>query len=266
MKRKVFLKTAALCCWALALVFAVGCGQSNPAEKAAPAQPEPMTIHFASDCTWPPMEFLDSDKQIVGFTSDLVHAMAELGTFKAKITNVAWDNIFPGLAAGQYDVVSSSVTITEERKVTMDFSDPYFEVKQACLVQKGSPIAVEADLKGKKIGAQIGTTGHFAAQRVEAAEPKSYDEIGLAVEDLYNGALDAVICDNPVAANFALQNEKYKNSLELVFLLASDKAEYLGWAVKKGDAKGILPVLNDALAKVKASGKYDEIYAKNFGK
>ncbi|MGE4554362.1 MAG: basic amino acid ABC transporter substrate-binding protein, partial [Desulfovibrionaceae bacterium] len=211
-----------------------------------------------------PMEFLNSDKQMIGFSIDLLHAMAELGTFKPQIDNVAWDNIFAGLAAGQYDAISSSVSITDERKGTMDFSDPYFEVKQGVLVKKGAGIASVADLKGKKVGAQIGTTGYFAAQKIEGAEPKSYDEIGLAVEDLYNGGIDAAICDDSVAYDFALQNEKYKDALDLAFLIVSDTPEYLGWAVQKGDPKGIIPVLNDALAKVKASGKYDEIYAKWF--
>ena len=236
-----------------------------PAEEAAPAETAaPVSIHFASDCTWPPMEFLDSDRNIIGFSIDLLNAMAATGTFTPDIENVAWDSIFAGLAAEQYDAINSSVSITEERKVTMDFSDPYFEVKQGVVVAKDSGIASAADLNGKVVGAQIGTTGYFAAQKVEGAEAKSYDEIGLAVQDLYNGHLDAVICDDSVAYDFALQNETYKEALDLAFLLESDTPEYLGWAVQKGDPTGVLPILNEALANVKASGKYDEIYAKWF--
>ena len=185
----------------LSLLFVLGCGQAEEKkaeapkeeakveEAAAPAPaPEMKEIVFASDCTWPPMEFLDADKNIIGFCPELVMAMGEAGGFKPVIQNTAWDGIFAGLSAGKYNVIASSVSITEERKGTMDFSDPYFEVKQGVLVQKDSGITSLADLNGKAIGAQIGTTGYFAAGKVEGAEAKSYDEVGLAVEDLYKRA------------------------------------------------------------------------------
>lgn len=265
---------------ALAVLFALGCGQAEQkkAEESAPAQeqtaettveqaaeeaPAMPEIVFASDCTWPPMEFLDADKNIIGFCPELVKAMGEVGGFTPVIKNTAWDGIFAGLAAGKYDVIASSVSITEERKAKMDFSDPYFEVKQGVLVQKDSGIDSVEDLSGKSIGAQIGTTGYFAAGSIEGAEAKSYDEVGLAVEDLFNGRIDAAICDDSVAYDYALQNERYKEQLSLAFIIDTDKKEYLGFAVQKGDAQTV-QILNEALAKVKASGKYDEIYAKWF--
>lgn len=263
---------------ALSMIFVLGCGKAEEKkaeeapkaeatkteEAAAPAPaPEMVEITFASDCTWPPMEFLDAEKNIVGFSPELVVAMGKAGNFKPVIMNTAWDGIFAGLAAGKYDVICSSVSITEERKGTMDFSDPYFEVKQGVLVQKDSGIATLDDLKGKVIGAQIGTTGYFAAGKVENAEAKSYDEVGLAVEDLYNGRIDAAICDDAVAYDYALQNEKYKEMLSLAFVIETDQKEYLGFALQKGDVE-TAKILNAALAAVKASGEYDQIYAKWF--
>jgi polar amino acid transport system substrate-binding protein len=265
---KIFVVLAAL-----AALFALGCGQSEEkAEQTAPAQsqeaapeaaPAVPEITFASDCTWPPMEFLDADKNIIGFCPELVRAMGEAGGFTPVIKNTAWDGIFAGLAAGKYDVIASSVSITEERKGTMDFSDPYFEVKQGVLVQQDAGIETVEDLNGKTIGAQIGTTGYFAANSIEGAEAKSYDEVGLAVEDLFNGRIDAAICDDAVAYDYALQNERYKERLGLAFILETDQKEYLGFAVQQGDTETVR-ILNEALAKVKASGKYDEIYAKWF--
>lgn len=262
---------------ALSMLLLLGCSKAEEkkaeeapkaeapaAEQAAPAPaPAPAEITFASDCTWPPMEFVDADKNIVGFSPDLLEAMGKAGNFKPVIQNTAWDGIFAGLAAGKYKAISSSVSITDERKATMDFSDPYFEVKQGVLVQKDSGIATVEDLKGKTIGAQIGTTGYFAAGLIEGATAKSYDEVGLAVEDLYNGRIDAAICDDAVAYDYALQNEKYKDALSLAFVLETDKKEYLGFAVQKGDTETV-KILNEALAKVKASGEYDKIYAKWF--
>lgn len=222
------------------------------------------TIVFASDCTWPPMEMTDANKQCVGFGPDLVMAIAKAGGFKAEIKNTAWDGIFAGLGMGKYQAISSSVSITDERKGQMDFSDPYFEVKQGVVVKEGAAIKAEADLKGKAVGAQIGTTGYFAAQRVAGDKAKSYDEVGLAVADLAAGRLDAVICDDAVAADYALTNPEYSKALALAFLIVPEKPEYLGFAVKKGD-KETKELINKGLKAVKASGEYDKIFKKWFG-
>lgn len=222
------------------------------------------TIVFASDCTWPPMEMTDANKQCVGFGPDLVMAIAKAGGFKAEIKNTAWDGIFAGLPMGKYDAISSSVSITDERKKSMDFSDPYFEVKQGVVVKEGAAVKAEADLKGKAVGAQIGTTGYFAAQRIAGDKAKSYDEVGLAVADLAAGRLDAVICDDAVAADYALTNPEYSKTLALAFLIVPEKPEYLGFAVKKGD-KATVELINKGLKAVKASGEYDKIFKKWFG-
>jgi polar amino acid transport system substrate-binding protein len=164
-------------------------------------------IVFAVDATYPPMEMVDANKNIVGFGPDVVMAIGKAAGFNPILKNTAWDGIFAGLAGGKYDAIASSVSITEERKNTMDFTDPYFEVKQGVITAKGADIKSVADLSGKVIASQIGTTGYFVCKKIEGATAKSYDEIGLAVEDLYNGRLDAVIADDTVASNYALQHE-----------------------------------------------------------
>ncbi len=222
------------------------------------------TVTFAADCTWPPMEFMSEAKQCVGFGPDMVNAIAKAAGFDVVIQNTAWDGIFAGLAAGKYDAISSSVSITDERKQAMDFSDPYFEVKQGVVVREGAAIKSEADLKGKAVGAQIGTTGYFAAQRVAGDTAKSYDEVGLAIADLAAGRIDAVICDDAVAADYALTNPDYSKTLALAFLIKPDSPEYLGFAVQKGDA-ATLALINKGLKAVKDSGEYDKIFAKWFG-
>ena len=147
-------------------------------------------VVFAVDATYPPMEMIDADKNIVGFGPEVVIAMGKAGGFNPILKNTAWDGIFAGLASGKYDAIASSVSITDERKQNMDFSDPYFEVKQGVIVPKGSGIASVADLAGKTVASQMGTTGYFLCKKIEGATAKSYDEIGLAVEDLYNGRID----------------------------------------------------------------------------
>ncbi|GAU09270.1 basic amino acid ABC transporter substrate-binding protein [Desulfoplanes formicivorans] len=221
------------------------------------------TIVFASDATWPPMEMVDANKNIVGFCPDLVKAIAKAAGFTAVIKNTAWDGIFAGLAAGKYDAIASSVSITDKRKRVMDFSDPYFEVKQGVVTRKGAGIKSIDDLKGKKIGAQIGTTGYFASKKIKGAKPESYDEVGLAIENLNNGRIDAVICDDAVAVGYALQNKNYVDSLSLAFLIVPDEPEYLGIAVNKGNTE-VLELINKGLKAVRASGEYDAIFKKWF--
>ena len=218
------------------------------------AKKEPTKIVFASDCTFPPMEMVDANKNIVGFDIDMINAAAKAGGFTAEIKNTAWDGIFAGLDNGKYDAVLSSVTITDERKKTMDFSLPYINAGQILTVRADENVSTLTDLKGKKVGAQIGTTGAFEIDKVKDAnkiEEKTYDEIGLAFEDLANGRIDGVVVDNPTAASYALQNDKYKGKLKTVGTPFTE--EYYGIAVKKGNQK-VLDLINAGLKKVMDSG------------
>ncbi|HEB68715.1 MAG TPA: basic amino acid ABC transporter substrate-binding protein [Desulfobulbus sp.] len=219
-------------------------------------------IVFAVDATWPPMEFVNSQKQIVGFSIDFVKAAGKEAGFTPVFKNTAWDGIFAGLAAGKYDAICSSVSITEKRKKAMDFSAPYFTVRQALIVNKDSSVRSLADLKGKKVGGQIGTTGYFAIKSAKGLIPKSYDEIGLAMEDLNVGRISAVVCDDPVAANYALL--KYKDTLKIAAVIKTGKVENYGFAVKKGNTK-VLDLLNKGIAAVKAKGIDTELKKKWIG-
>jgi polar amino acid transport system substrate-binding protein len=240
---------------ALAIVTLAGCSKKDGA-----ATQKKTKIVIASDATWPPMEFLDESKQIVGFAPDMLKEIAKATGVEIEIRNTAWDGIFAGLASGSYDAICSSVTITEERKATMDFSAPYVNAGQVLVVQKGTTgVTTIADLKGKKLGAQIGTTGAIEIGKVSGVTLASYDEVGLAFEDLAIGRIDGVVADSPISANFALQNPKFKDKLMIVGKPFTD--EWLGIAVRKGDAE-TLKILDEGLAKVKESGKLDELAKK----
>ena len=221
------------------------------------------TIVIATDATWPPMEFVNADKQIVGFDIDYMKDAAKEAGYEVEFKNVAWDGIFGGLAAGKYDAVCSSVTITDERKKSMDFSIPYFKVRQALVVPKSSTAKTLEDMKGKTLGAQIGTTGYFAIKDVKGIDAKSYDEIGLAMEDLFNGRIDGVVCDDPVAAQYALQREDYKAKLKIAAVLDTGD-EYYGVAVKKGNTE-VLDLINKGIKAVEEKGIAKELRAKWIG-
>jgi polar amino acid transport system substrate-binding protein len=220
------------------------------------------TYTFGSDATFPPMEFIDqATKNVVGFDVDMINAIGKVAGFKAVVKSTAWDGIFAGLAAGDYDGVLSSVTITDERKGTMDFSTPYVNAGQVIIVPKTTKnVSKPADLAGKVVGVQISTTGDIAVAKIAGVkEKKTYDDIGLAVEDLSIGRLDAVVVDSPTAAGYVLQNDKYKAKLQIVGKPFTD--EYYGIAVKKGNAE-LLGLINKGLAVILKDGTIDTLKKK----
>ncbi len=238
-----------------------GCGEKKeekPAEApAAAAAPAPKTIIFATDAAYPPMQYVNDQKEIVGFEVDVMKAVAEKAGFKAEFKNVAWDGIFAGLAAGKYDAISSSVSITDERKASMDFSDPIMSIEQMLVVGTAEKATDLAALKGKSIGAQIGTTSYLVIKDVKGFKAiKTYDEVGLAMEDLVKGSIQAVVADSPVAVDYT--TKKYADKIKIAATLKSDKVENIGIAVKKGNAE-VIALVNKGLAAIKADGTFDKI-------
>jgi polar amino acid transport system substrate-binding protein len=196
------------------------------------------------------MEMVNANKDIVGFDIDFLNAVAKEAGFKVIFKNTAWDGIFAGIAAGKYDAIISSVTITDKRKKTMDFSIPYINAGQILIIPKSMKnVKALADMKGQKIGAQIGTTGSFEIKKTKGAKLKTYDEIGLAFEDMAAGRIGGVVCDTPVAANYALQRQEYKKKFKIVGEPFTD--EYYGIVVQKGNTK-LLNLINKGIKAVQA--------------
>lgn len=221
----------------------------------------PRVITVATDATWPPMQFVDRNQNIVGFDIDLINAVAEAAGFEVVIQNTAWDGIFAGLANRDYDAVISSVTITDERRNTMDFSIPYINAGQVLIVHQSAPAGVTRlqDLVGQSVGAQIGTTGAFEVEKVNGVDLRTYDELGMAIEDLAQQRIAGVVADTPIAADFALQNENYRAVLKIVGEPFTD--EFYGVAVRKGNSE-VLDLINAGLEVVLNDGTAEELEAK----
>jgi polar amino acid transport system substrate-binding protein len=220
----------------------------------------PKSIKVATDATWPPMEMVDANKKIVGYDIDFLNAVAKEAGLAVEFKNTAWDGIFAGLDSGQYDAIISSVTITEERKAKYDFTDAYTSIGQILVVPKTDKTSKTiADLRGKKVGSQIGTTGAMEVKKVAGVESKTYDEIGLAFEDMAAGRISGVVCDEPVAAHFALQKKEYKEKFKIVGK-AFTKEGY-GIVVKKGN-KELVDLLNKGIKSVKAKKLDTKIHTK----
>lgn len=225
-----------------------GCAGSQPAVK----------VRVATDATWPPFEYVDeTTKEIVGLDIDLMKAIAEKGGFEVEFINVSWDPLLAGMAQCQYDASISAMTITEDRKAQFAFSDPYFAAGQVVTVRADEATVTGKDtLSGKTFGAQLGTTGDIEGQKIAGATLKTYDDIGLAFQDLMNGQIDAVIADNPLAMGYVLQNPDKLKTVGAVFT-----DESYGIAVCKTNTE-LLEKINKGLAAVEAEGLIDELAAK----
>ncbi len=210
------------------------------------------SIVVAADATWPPFEMLDENKQVVGYAIDYINAVAEAAGLTTEVRNTAWDGIFAALGSNQCDVIASSVTITDARKKAMSFTTPYHVNYQALVVPADSPIKSFDDLDGKSVGGQIGTTGMlFLPELNPDAKAKTYDEVGLAMEDMKNGRIDAVVCDDLVAYNYANKSADYEGLLKIV--AKSTQSEDFGFALRKNDEE-LLAKLNEGIKKVKENG------------
>ena len=220
--------------------------------------PKTTKVIVATDATWPPFESINEQtKEIEGFDIDLMTAIAEKAGLEIEFMNVAWDPLLAGIAQCQYDAAISAMTITEERKKQFLFSDPYFEAGQIVTVRiDNTDITSKDDLSGKVAGAQIGTTGSFEIEKIAGATLKTYDDIGLAYQDLMNGQIDAVVADNPLALGYVGENPDKLKAVGGVFT-----EESYGIAVCK-TKEDLVAKINEGLKAVKAEGLIEELVEK----
>jgi polar amino acid transport system substrate-binding protein len=268
MTTRRFLKTAAALVTGLVLA---ACGKQEPpppapvasAPASAPA-PAVKVYTVGTDAAYAPFESQNEKGEIVGFDIEVVQAIAAKGGFEVKFANTPWEGIFNALAQGDRDLLVSAITITDERRQTMDFSDPYFDAAQLIAVKESSKVTKFADLKKLKVGVQTGTTGDEAVTKLLGktnTNIKRFESTPLALKELEAGGVDAVVADNGVVTHYVANNPGGK------FKTVSDKEfvpEQYGIAVKKGNAE-LLGKLNDGLKAIKSDGTYDKIYAKYFG-
>jgi polar amino acid transport system substrate-binding protein len=249
------------------LLAACGKKEAPPAPAAAPAAPAaaPAKVYaVGTDAAYAPFESQNEKGEIVGFTVDVLSAVAAKAGVQIKFVNTPWEGIFNALAQGDRDLVASSVTITDERKQTMDFTNPYFDAVQLIAVRDNSKVAKFADLKRLKVGVQTGTTGDEVVTKLlgkTSTAVKRFESTPLALKELESGGVDAVVADNGVVIHYVANNPGGK------FKTVADKEfapEQYGFAVKKGNAE-LLGKLNQGLAAIKADGSYNTIYAKYFG-
>ena len=261
-----FLQSAALLATGL-LLAACGKKEAPPAPAPAPvaSAPAPAKVYVVgTDAAYAPFESQNEKGEIVGFDIEVLKAVAAKAGIEVKLVNTPWEGIFNALAQGDRDIVVSAVTITDERKGTMDFTQPYFDAQQLIAVRQDSKVAKFADLKKLKVGVQTGTTGDEAVTKLmgkTSTAIKRFESTPLALKELEAGGVDAVVADNGVVIHYVANNPggKFKTVADKDFV-----PEQYGIAVKKGNAE-LLAKLDQGLAGIKSDGSYAQIYGKYFG-
>ncbi len=264
------LLATALACSSLLLA---ACGGGNPSAASAPASAADQaasnthtskTYTVGLNAEFAPFESQGAGGELEGFDIDLMRAMAKAGGFEVNFKNQPWDGLFSGLSNGDFDILASAVTITDERRQSMAFSEPYFEITQVVLVPNGRNVQSVEDLKNMaRIGVVTGNTGDLAAQKLlGATSPKiaRFESLPLVLKEVENGGVDAVISDSAVVGNYI------KNNSDKGFTMISVpdfEVEHYGFAVRPNDTE-TLTVLNQALQKVRDSGEYDRIHDRYF--
>ncbi|MHB1063715.1 MAG: transporter substrate-binding domain-containing protein [Georgenia sp.] len=217
-----------------------------------------------SDVPYPPFEIEDTSAPsgYSGFDIDLLQAVAENLGLELLVQDVSFDALQSGttLAAGQCDVGASAMTITDERKANIDFSEPYYDSLQSLLVPTDSGIASIDDLAGKTVGVQQGTTGkNFTEENApDGTEIVEYPSDGELWPALQARQIDAILQDLPVNVEHANADADY------VLVEEYPTDEQYGYALAKGERVELLAAINEQLAALREDGTYQEIYDSYF--
>ena len=216
-------------------------------------------LRVATEPAFPPFEFQSKGGELAGFSIDLIRAIATAANFRVEFQSLPFDGIIPALQAKTIDGAISSITITEERAKTVAFSRPYFKAGLAIAIRADNQSITGFDsLQNKKIAVQIGTTGAQKAKSVIGAEVRSFDSAPLALQELQNGNVDAVINDAPVTL-YAINTGNLQGIKVIEQLLTE---EFYGIATAKNSP--YLSLINHGLTKILKNGNYQQIYQKWF--
>lgn len=261
----------------MVMVFTVvtGCAQQSGSEQpadnnkeSAPSEgvnaenkDESNTLVMYTNAEFPPFEYFEGEK-IVGVDVDIAEEIAKDSELEVVVEHIDFDSLIPSLIAGKADFVAAGMTITPEREESVDFSIPYVESIQNIISTKDAELKTMEDLKGKKIGVQLGTTGDLAVTdsinlddgdlKSTGAEVKTYGNALEASQDLLTGRIDAVVIDK-LPAEEIVKN----NSDKLVTSQFGEISEAYGIAVKKGNTE-LLDSINSTLQRLLDEGKIEE--------
>ena len=233
-----------ICAAALACTALTGCGAKKDNK-----------LVMATNAAFPPYEFYENEK-IVGIDAEIAEAIAQKLGMELEIQDTEFGSIIAGVQTGKYDMGMAGMTVTDERKESVNFSETYATGIQSVIVTEDSDIKAIEDLEGKKIGVQQDTTGHiYSADEYGDDAVIPYNKGADAVAALTSGKVDCVIIDNEPAKSFVEANKGLK-------ILDTEYAvEEYAICVSKENAE-LLEKINGALKELKADGTVDKIVDK----
>ena len=221
---------------------------------------EKETLTVAMELAYPPFETKDSEGNPAGISVDFAKAFGEYAGYDIQVENMSWDGLIPSLQTGKADMVISSMTITEERKETVDFSDPYANACLAILANIDSGVESVEDLNqaGKKIAVKTGSTGYrYATQNLTQAEIIALPDESACVMEVSQGKADGFLYDQlTIYRNW----KEHEDTTKAIFIPFQD-VEKWGVAVKKGNTE-LLTQLNDFIAEFAQEGGFDQLSEK----
>lgn len=256
--KKHFKSIFAIATTATIMLSMAACGgSSEPSSSENDGQEQASSgdvLIMGTNAEFPPYEFYEG-QDIVGIDVEIARAVAESMGKELKVEDMAFDSIIPAISSDKVDIGAAGMTVTEERKQSVDFTDTYVKASQVIMIKAdNTEIAGAGDVEGKVIGVQLGTTGDLYASDVTDSVER-YNKGFEAVQALSQGKIDAVIIDDQVAKALAADNADVK-VLDEPFT----EEEY-AIAVKKGNTE-LVEQINTALADLKQSGKLQEIVDK----
>ena len=249
-----------------------GSGSSSDSEggKLAAIQ-EKGKIVVCTDAAWAPFEYIGEGGQPTGIDIEIAQYIADQLGVELEVSNIAFDTIPTALVNGDADLALACITITDERKEQMAFTDPYTSVQQYMVVTADSDIAAMDDLAGKMIGTHLGTTGDFlVSDEVDSgvlagsgAQNNQYKALPDAAEELKSGTLSAIVCDSVLAENLVKANGDALKCFPVVYADGTEaEVENIGAAMAQGDDE-FTAKINEIVQELVSNGQIDEWFVKH---
>lgn len=248
-------KIAAIILSAALVVALAACGSSKDSDSDK-SSGKAETLTMGTNASFPPYEYVDDNGKIVGIDAEIAQAIADKLGMKLEIKDMEFESLVPAVKAKSIDLALAGMTVNEERKQSVNFSDSYSTGVQVVIVKENSEIKTVDDLKGKKIGVQAGTTGDtYCTDDFGEENVKQFSNGSLAVAALANGQVDCVVIDNEPAKNYVAANSGLK------ILDTEYVTEDYAIAISK-DNDELLKKVNNALKELKDDGTVDKIIGK----
>ena len=257
----------------LALAACGGGGSSSEEGGKLAAIQEAGKIVVCTDAAWAPFEYIGEGGEPTGIDIEIAQYIADQLGVELEVQNISFDTIPATLANGDADLALACITITDERKEEMDFTEPYTSVQQYMVVPKDSKIESMDDLAGQNVGTHLGTTGDFLMEdeinngvlkdKSTLDNNKQYKALPDAASELKSGTLAAVVCDSVLAENLVKANGDAFKCFPVKYADGKEAdVEQIGVAIKKGDAE-LIDKINEVVQPLIDDGSIDEFYVKH---